>query len=93
MHLRDSDARFYGAYWCPTCNKQKELFEASAYRLPYVECSPEGRTGPMNFTCVANEVKDYPTWVINGRRYVGLVSVDELARLSRFEWPEDQTAE
>ena len=93
MHLRDADARFYGAYWCPTCNKQKELFEASAYRLPYVECSPEGRTGPMNFTCVANEVKDYPTWVINGRRYVGLVSVDELARLSRFEWPEDQTAE
>lgn len=93
MHLRDADARFYGAYWCPTCQKQKEMFGASAYRLPYVECSPEGRTGPMNFTCVANEVKDYPTWVISDRRVVGLVSVDELARLSRFEWPAEEMPE
>jgi uncharacterized membrane protein len=93
MHLRDSDARFYGAYWCPTCQKQKELFEASAYRLPYVECSPEGRNGPMNFTCVANEVTDYPTWVINDRRYVRLMSVDELAVLSRFEWSAGDTQE
>lgn len=93
MHLRDADARFYGAYWCPTCQKQKEMFEASAYRLPYVECSPDGRTGPMNFTCVANEVKDYPTWIINGRRYVGLVSLEELAAVSRFEWQADKTPE
>jgi len=91
MHLRDADARFYGAYWCPTCQKQKELFEASAYRLPYVECSPDGRTGPMNFTCVANEVKDYPTWVIGGRRHVGLLDVDRLATLSGFEGPAGTT--
>jgi len=90
-HLRESDARFYGAYWCPTCQKQKKMFEASAHRLPYVECTPDGRNGALNFTCVANEVKDYPTWVINGRRQVGLVSVDRLASLSRFEWSADAT--
>jgi len=90
IHLRDSGARFYGAYWCPHCREQKELFEASADRLPYVECTPEGRTGPLNFTCVANEVKDFPTWIIDGRRYVGLVSVDQLATLSKFEWSEDE---
>ncbi len=69
------------------------MFGSSAYRLPYVECTPDGRTGPMNFTCVANEVKDYPTWIINGRRYVGLASVEELAARSRFEWSADQTPE
>ena len=93
MHLSDSDARFYGAYWCPTCQKQKEMFEASAHRLPYVECTPNGRTGGLDFACVANDVKDYPTWVINGRRLVGLVSVEKLATLSRFEWSPEETPE
>ena len=91
IHLRDSDARFYGAYWCPVCQQQKEMFEASADRLPYVECTPNGRTGGLNFACVANEVNDYPTWVIDGRRHVGLVSVDKLANLSRFEWSAEGT--
>ena len=91
IHLRDSEARFYGAYWCPTCQEQKEMFEASADRLPYVECTPDGRNGALNFTCVANDVKDYPTWVIDGRRHVGLVSVVKLANLSRFEWSADAT--
>ena len=67
------------------------MFEASARRLPYVECTPEGRSGALNFTCVANEVKDYPTWVIDGRRHVGLVSVSRLATLSRLEWSADGT--
>jgi len=91
IHLRETDARFYGAYWCPSCQEQKQIFEASAHRLPYVECTPDGRNGGLNFTCVANEVKDYPTWVINGRRSVGLVSVDQLATLSRFKWSADGT--
>ena len=45
-HLQDNGARFYGAYWCPACQKQKALFTASADRLPYVECTPGGRDGP-----------------------------------------------
>ena len=92
-HLRDSDARFYGAYWCPVCREQKDMFEASAHRLPYVECTPNGRTGALNFACVANEVSDYPTWVIDGRRLVGVISVDQLARTSGFEWPAEGTTE
>jgi len=84
MHLHDSGARFYGTYWCPSCQKQKALFEASASRLPYVECTPDGRRGALNFACVANNVKEYPTWIINGSRHTGVISVDELARVSGF---------
>jgi uncharacterized membrane protein len=84
VHLKDSGARFYGAYWCPTCQKQKALFEASVERLPYIECTPNGRRGVRNFDCVANDVNEYPTWVIGGRRYTGLISVAQLAALSGF---------
>jgi len=87
VHLRDSGARFYGTYWCPVCQQQKALFEASADRLPYIECTPSGRSGPSNLACVANEIREYPTWIIAGRRHTGVVSVAELARMSRFEWP------
>jgi len=90
VHLRDSGARFYGAYWCPACQQQKALFEASVERLPYVECTPNGRNGAHNFACVANDIKDFPTWIIDGRRHTGVVPVVELAALSRFEWSADQ---
>lgn len=86
LHLRDSGARFYGTYWCPSCQKQKALFEASVDRLPYVECTPNGRGGLINLACVANDIKDYPTWIINGRRHAGVIAVEELARLSAFKW-------
>ncbi len=89
VHLRDSGARFYGAYWCPACQEQKTLFEASVERLPYVECTPDGRRGVLNFDCVANDVRDYPTWIIDGRRYTGVLSVAQLAALSRFKEPAD----
>ena len=88
-HLRDSGARLYGTYWCPVCQQQKALFEASADRLPYVECTPEGRDRPLSFTCVANNITDYPTWIIHGHRQTGVVTVEELARLSGFEAPPD----
>jgi thiol-disulfide isomerase/thioredoxin len=87
VHLRDSGARFYGTYWCPSCQQQKALFEASADRLPYIECTPNGRNGLLSLACAANDIKEYPTWIIDGRRHTGVVAVDELARLSAFDWP------
>lgn len=89
IHLRDSGARFYGTYWCPSCQRQKAMFEASVDRLPYIECTPNGRGGLINLACVTNDIKDYPTWIIGGRRHSGIVALDELARLSAFAWPSE----
>ncbi len=36
--ISNSGAKFYGAYWCPHCQKQKADFGKSAAKLPYVEC-------------------------------------------------------
>jgi uncharacterized membrane protein len=89
IHLSDSGARFFGTYWCPTCQQQKALFEASAARLPYVECTPGGRNGPVSVDCVMNDIKSYPTWIIGRVRHTGIVTASELARLSGFEWSSD----
>jgi uncharacterized membrane protein len=86
IHLTESGGKFYGAYWCPRCQNQKELFEASAARLPYVECSPGGRNGPRNLACVNRDIREFPTWIIGSRRYVGALSPDNLARYSGFVW-------
>lgn len=87
-HLEKTGAKFYGAYWCPRCQDQKELFEASAKRLPYVECSPGGRGSPATAVCTAKNIDNYPTWIINGHRYVGVRAPEALATYSGFLWKE-----
>lgn len=85
-HLAATDATFFGAYWCPHCQDQKALFEASAERLPYVECTPEGRGGPLSAECRRNNIESYPTWIIAGRRHEGVLTPERLASLSGFDF-------
>jgi uncharacterized membrane protein len=92
IHLDASGARFFGAYWCPACMDQKELFRASAPRLPYVECTPSGRNGPLSIACQDNQVRDYPTWTIAGQRRTGVLQPGELARMSGFRAPPAKAA-
>lgn len=83
-HLVKVGAQFYGASWCPHCQEQKALFGASAHRLPYIECSPQGRRGPQASICQAMHIQSYPTWILHGRRYEGLLTLKELAEASGF---------
>ncbi len=84
-HLADGDVVFYGASWCTHCQEQKRLFGASASRLPYIECSPSGPNAPPLRSCTAAGVKSYPTWVINGRAYAGVVmTLAQLATATEF---------
>lgn len=85
-HLEVRGATFYGAFWCAGCQRQHALFGASEDRLPYLECTPAGRNGPREMACLEANIDSYPTWIINGRRYVGVQQPEELARYSRFDW-------
>lgn len=85
-HLDRTGAKFYGAFWCPVCQEQKRAFGASGDRLPYVECSPNGRNGGVAFECSAAAVTSFPTWEIRGQRYQSLLEPEELAKHSRFAW-------
>jgi uncharacterized membrane protein/glutaredoxin len=84
-HLAKTGAKFYGAYWCPHCEDQKEMFGASVHRLPYIECSPGGRRSPQAAKCRTARIRSYPTWFINGRRHEGAYSLRRLAELSGFK--------
>src|SRR5678809_570719 len=40
--LTDRQVKMYGAYWCPHCAEQKEMFGESFALAPYVECGVAG---------------------------------------------------
>jgi uncharacterized membrane protein len=84
-YLANTDAKFYGASWCPHCQEQKESFGASAHRVPYVECSPGGPRAASARVCVEAGIKSYPTWIINGERYEGTQTLENLARYSKYK--------
>jgi len=60
--LGTKGAKMYGAYWCPHCESQKELFGSSFQYAPYVECGVKGSRVPAQ-VCVDAGIKHYPTWV------------------------------
>ncbi|MFA5683654.1 MAG: vitamin K epoxide reductase family protein [Lysobacteraceae bacterium] len=85
-HLDRSGAKFYGAFWCPSCGEQKKLFGGAADALPYVECHPEGRQGAVALACVTADIRSFPTWVVRGRSYTEIMQPEELAQRSGFDW-------
>ncbi len=85
-HLSTIGAKMYGAYWCPHCARQKQLFGDAARLLPYVECDPRG-ANPQVDVCNAVGINAYPTWEINGGFYLGAQPLTQLADLSDFERP------
>lgn len=86
--LQDKGAVFYGAFWCPHCRNQKEMFGDSADRLPYVECStPDGKSQlPI---CVEKKITGYPTWEFaDGSRLDGEIPLQTLAEKTRCPLPQ-----
>jgi glutaredoxin len=75
-HLKRKGAVVYGAWWCPHCNHQKELFGVEAIELlPYVECDKDDAGRKQ---CQKAQVRGYPTWDLNGERRLGVLSLEEL---------------
>ncbi|XZN89374.1 MAG: hypothetical protein ACM65M_17095 [Microcoleus sp.] len=84
-HLQTIRARMYGAYWCPYCHKQQELFGKEALTaITYIECDPRGKDAQPDL-CKAANIKAYPTWEIGGKYYTGMQSLEKLAILSGYK--------
>lgn len=80
--LRQKGAVFYGAWWCPACFQQKNLFgQEAGNRLPYVECD---RDAAGRSRCQEAAVRVFPTWELNGKRREGVQSLEELKAWSGF---------
>lgn len=85
-HLTATGVKLYGAYWCPHCTDQKQLFGKAASLLPYVECDPRSAVGQSS-VCVAREIRAFPTWEIAGQKIEGILSLEQLARLTGYPPP------
>ena len=59
--LKAKGAKMYGAWWCPHCADQKEMFGFGFQYVNYVECSPEGQR-TINDVCKQAGIKNFPTW-------------------------------
>jgi len=102
QHLSSVGAKMYGAYWCPHCHDQKQLFgKEAATIIDYVECDPAGQN-PRTADCqtVAPLVQQqtgrnfgYPTWEVNGTYYTGTQTLQELADASGYQGPRDFQAQ
>jgi hypothetical protein len=84
-HLTAIGAKKYGAFWCPHCYEQKQLFGKEAFKeINYVECDPQGKN-PQREACIAAGIKSFPTWEIKGEFYPGVKTGAELAKLSSYQ--------
>ena len=85
--LTEKEARMYGAFWCPHCKDEKEMFGSGWQYVNYTECSTPDATGQLP-VCAEAGIKGYPTWVFgDGTRKSGLVSFDELSKKTGCELP------
>ena len=73
---------FYGAFWCPHCQRTKAMFGTSAKLLPYVECSTPDGKGQTQI-CIDKKIQTYPTWVSTATTTV-LIGEHTLQELSDF---------
>lgn len=85
--LTDNNATMYGAWWCPHCQAQKDLFGKAFDKVTYIECSPNG-TRTMSQECQDAGIEGYPTWEFaDGSRLGGERTFAELAEKAGCELP------
>jgi len=70
--ITEHGAVMYGASWCSHCNHQKQMFGDGVEYINFVDCDV------YKDKCEDAGIKGYPTWVIDGKQYLG---VQPLSRL------------
>ena len=84
-YLTEKGVVKYSAYWCPNCLNQSELFGKQAYKeLNVVECARDGKNSQTQL-CIDKNIKGFPTWEINGKLILGVLSLKELSKLTEFK--------
>ena len=62
--LAESGAKMYGAWWCPHCNEQKQMFGKSWEIIKdegvYIECANADRS--FNEVCKSQGIDSVPVW-------------------------------
>ena len=87
--LTKKQVTMYGAFWCPHCKDQKELFGRSFVYINYVECAVPGE--PPNVqtpVCRDKQIRKYPTWIFpDGERIEAIQTMEQLSQKSGCKLP------
>jgi len=84
-YLKDNGVVKYSAYWCPNCLNQGELFGKQAYKeLNVVECARDGKNSQTQL-CIDKNIQGFPSWEINGKIILGVLSLEELSTFTGYE--------
>ncbi len=87
--LKEKGVKFYGAFWCPHCADQKEMFANAVGKLPYIECSTADSKGQTP-TCQKAGIKSYPTWEFaDGTRREAVLQKEDLATQANCPYKEE----
>jgi uncharacterized membrane protein len=87
-HLQTVGAKMYGAYWCPHCHDQKQLFGQQAFaKISYIECDPNGPDAKPDL-CKAAKIQGFPTWKIKSQSLSGTQPLTQLAKVSAYTGPQ-----
>ena len=79
--LTDKGVMMYGAWWCPHCKNQKNLFGNSFKKIHSIECAQQGNPNAQTRECKEARINGYPTWVFaDGSRTEGEMSFDALSK-------------
>ena len=85
--IKDKQIIFYGAFWCPHCQRTKAMFGTAATLLPYVECSTPDGKGQTQI-CIDKKIQSYPTWMKpDGSSINGEHTLSELSQFSGCPLP------
>ncbi len=74
--ITDKGGKMYGAYWCPHCTAQKNLFGSAFRKINYVECSsPGSKTFDL-----CSDIETVPVWETStGLRQNGEMTFQQLS--------------
>lgn len=88
-HLTAIGAKEYIAWWCSHCHEQKQLFGKEAYEfVPHIQCAPDGDNSDPA-ACDAAKIQSFPSWDIQGKRYMGVQSLTKIAEYSGYSGPKN----
>jgi uncharacterized membrane protein len=89
-HLTKIGAKMYGAFWCPHCFEQKQLFGKAAFeKINSVECADANNPTQQAQACIDAKIESYPTWEIKGKLDSGAQLLDKLAETSGYQGPKN----
>jgi len=85
-YLQKSGAVMYGAFWCPHCQRQKEMFGKEAWgMIKYVECDKKGFDGNAS-KCLKEGIEGFPAWKFKGGKEAsGEMPLQQLVKVSGYK--------